>query len=226
VGIGALGLLFAGGAGFGAAAKTTTQTQPTAHKTTTTRKTTMAQWSPDVQQALGISSADFKTSGLSKLTAAQLQTLETSTRAHHPDIPSGTRMLSCAVSTRAAGAPIRIFVTVAGDDAGGARKTELLDAIRSIDGMTVVDSAASADRTLRVVIQEQSMGKRIIGYTASYMTGTPCTDQAGDKKTDVEIKEQLGTYTVPKSADLAQALAKMLSQDIQPLRAPAASATP
>jgi hypothetical protein len=83
----------------------------------------------------------------------------------------------------------------------------------------VVDAAANADRALHVVIQEQTLGKRTIGYTASYVTATPCVDESGGKKEDAELKGQLGTYTDPKGADLARDLAGMLDQDLRPFRA-------
>ena len=74
------------------------------------------------------------------------------------------------------------------------------------------------DRTLHVVIQEQTTAKRTIGFTASYLTATPCTEEIAGKKTDVELKGTLGTYTDAKGAGLATDLAGMLDQDLQPLR--------
>jgi hypothetical protein len=68
-----------------------------------------------------------------------------------------------------------------------------------------------------VVIQEQTLAKRTIGYTASYVTSTPCVDESGgsdSKPNIVEIKGQLGTYTDPKGSDLARDLAGMLDQDL------------
>jgi hypothetical protein len=41
----------------------------------------------------------------------------------------------------------------------------------------------------------------------------------GGKKTDVELKGTLGTYSNAKGPDLAKDLAGMMDQDIQPLRA-------
>ena len=67
-----------------------------------------------------------------------------------------------------------------------------------------------------MVIQEQTLGKRTIGYTASYVTATPCVDDW--RKADAELKGQLGTYTDPKGADLARDLAGMLDQDLQTVR--------
>jgi hypothetical protein len=109
-------------------------------------------------------------------------------------------------------------VTVAGDDPQGQRATEIRQAVGGVNGVEVVDAAANADRALHVVIQEQTLGKRTIGYTASYVTATPCVDESGGKKTDTEIKGQLGTYTQPKGSDLARDLAGMLDQDLRPLR--------
>jgi hypothetical protein len=45
------------------------------------------------------------------------------------------------------------------------------------------------------------------------MTSTPCVDES--RKTDAELKGQLGTYTDPKGVDLARDLAGMLDQDLQ-----------
>jgi hypothetical protein len=107
-------------------------------------------------------------------------------------------------------------VTVLGDDPQGLRLAEIRQAIRGVSGVDVVDAAANADRALHVVIQEQTLGKRTIGYTASYVTATPCRDES--RKTDAELKGQLGTYTDPKGADLARDLAGMLDQDLQAAR--------
>jgi hypothetical protein len=40
-------------------------------------------------------------------------------------------------------------------------------------------------------------------------------DESGGKKTDTEIKGQLGTYTQPKGSDLARDLAGMLDKDLR-----------
>jgi hypothetical protein len=72
---------------------------------------------------------------------------------------------------------------------------------------------------LNVVIQEQTINKRTIGFTASYLTGTPCVSEANGKKTEAELKGTLGTYTDAKGPDLAKDLAGMMDQDLRPLRA-------
>jgi hypothetical protein len=176
-----------------------------------------ATWSPDVQATLGIASADFKTAGLNRLTQPQLEALENSAKSH-PYIDPKKKLLRCAAISLAPGARIGVLVTVTGDDPTGERAAEIRQAVRSLASVDVVTTPATADRALHVVIQEQTLGKRTIGYTASYLTATPCVDEAGGKKTDVEIKGELGTYTEPKGADLARDLAGMLDHDLQPLR--------
>jgi hypothetical protein len=69
------------------------------------------------------------------------------------------------------------------------------------------------------VVQEQTVNKRTIGFTASYLTSTPCNEEIAGKKTEVELKGTLGTYSNAKGPDLAKDLAGMLDQDLQPLRA-------
>jgi hypothetical protein len=108
---------------------------------------------------------------------------------------------------------------VAGDDSTGAIATSIKEAVGSLSGVDMVDSAAAADRALHVVVQEQTVNKRTIGFTASYLTATPCSEEIGGKKTDVELKGTLGTYSNAKGPGLAKDLAGMLDQDIQPLRA-------
>jgi hypothetical protein len=112
-----------------------------------------------------------------------------------------------------------VLLTVAGDDSSGQIAGQIRQAIGSLTGVDVVDAADNADRVLNVVIQEQTTAKRTIGFTASYLTGTPCTEDIGDKKTNVELKGTLGSYTDAKGAGLAQDLAGMLDQELQPLRA-------
>jgi hypothetical protein len=176
-------------------------------------KAAMAAWTPEVQQTLGVSPSDFTVDGLNKLTKAQLTMLLTSAR---PD-PS-KHLLTCPASGTAPAARIRVLLTVAGDDSSGQLAGQIRQAIGSVTGVDVVDSAANADRVLNVVIQEQTMGKRTIGFTASYLTGQPCTEEIAGKKTDVELKGTLGTYTDAKGAGLAQSLAGMLDQDLEGLR--------
>jgi hypothetical protein len=172
---------------------------PAPHKPRPSAKATMAVWSPDVQKALGISSDDFKADGLNKLTQPQLANLMTSAK---PD--PNKHWLVCPASGTAPIGQIHVLVTVAGDDSTGAIAGQILHAISSLTGV--------------VVIQEQTTAKRTIGFTASYLTATPCTEDIAGKKTDVELKGTLGTYTDAKGAGLATDLAGMLDQDLQPLR--------
>ncbi len=206
MGLGVLGMSVAGvvlGGAFGFA-------QTTGHRP----KATMAVWTPEVQQTLGVPSSDFTADGLNKLTKAQLQMLESAVPRPDPKKVS----LNCSASTPATAGRVRVLLTVAGDDTSGQIAGMIRRAVASLDGVDVVDAAANADRVLNVVIQEQTIGKRTIGFTASYLTGTPCVEEVAGKKTDVELKGTLGTYTDPKGADLATDLAKMLSADIRPLR--------
>jgi hypothetical protein len=206
-------------AGTSATAQTTPTPAP--HKPRASAKTTMAVWSPDVQKALGVSSDDFKADGLNRLTQPQLANLMTSAR---PD--PNKHWLVCPASGTAPSGQIRVLVTVAGDDSTGAIAGQILHAISSLTGVLIVDTPATADRTLHVVIQEQTTAKRTIGFTASYLTGTPCTEEVAGKKKDVELKGTLGTYTDAKGSGLATDLAGMLDQDLQPLRsAPADPST-
>jgi hypothetical protein len=191
---------------------------PAPHKPRSSAKAPMAVWSPDVQKALGISSDDFKADGLNKLTQVQLSNLMTSAK---PDPKK--HWLVCPASGTMPSGQIRVLLTVAGDDSTGAIAGQIRQAVSALTGVTVVDSAANADRTLHVVIQEQTTAKRTIGFTASYLTGTPCTEEDSGKKTDVELKGTLGTYTDAKGSGLAMDLAGMLDQDLQPLRSAAST---
>jgi hypothetical protein len=197
----------------GTIASAQTAPTPTPHKPRPSAKTTMAVWSPDVQKALGVSSDDFKADGLNHLTQPQLASLMTSAR---PD--PNKHWLVCPASGTTPSGLIRVLVTVAGDDSTGAIAGQILHAISSLTGILIVDTAAAADRALHVVIQEQTTAKRTIGFTASYLTAIPCTEEIAGKKKDVELKGTLGTYTDAKGADLATDLAGMLDQDLQPLR--------
>jgi hypothetical protein len=181
---------------------------------TTTVKPGMAVWSPEVQKTLGVTAENFNAEGLNKLTPAQLTALLISARPKQ-----GTGLLTCPASATVPVGRVKVLVTVAGDDPTGAIATAIKDAVRSLSGVDVVDSAAQADRALHVVVQEQTVNKRTIGFTASYLTSTPCTEEIGGKKTDVELKGTLGTYSNAKGPDLAKDLAGMMDQDIQPLRA-------
>jgi len=172
-----------------------------------------AVWTPDVQKTLGVSQDNFNAEGLNKLTKMQLFALMTSAR---PD--PNKQLLTCPASGTMPAGRIRVFVAVAGDDPTGAIATAIKQAVGSLSGVDVVDSATQADRSLHVVIQEQTMNKRTIGFTASYLTGTPCLSESGGKKTDAELKGTLGTYTDAKGPDLGRDLAGMMDQDLQPLR--------
>jgi hypothetical protein len=188
-------------------------TQTAKPKPKTPVKPGMAAWSPEVQKTLGVTAENFKAEGLDRLTQAQLTALLVSAR---PDPRKG--LLLCPASGTAPSGKIKVLVTVAGDDSTGAIATAIKEAVGSLSGVDVVDSAAAADRALHVVILEQTVNKRTIGFTASYLTATPCSEEIGGKKTDVELKGTLGTYSNAKGPGLAKDLAAMLDQDIQPLR--------
>jgi hypothetical protein len=191
------------------------QQPPTAvkPKPKTTTKPGMAVWSPEVQKTLGVTAENFNAEGLNKLTPAQLTALLISAR---PDPRKG--LLTCPASGTAAAGRIRVLVTVAGDDPTGAIAGAIRDAVGALNGVDVVESAATADRALHVVVQEQTVNKRTIGFTASYLTATPCSEEIAGKKTEVELKGTLGTYSNAKGPGLAKDLAAMLEQDLQPLR--------
>ena len=93
---------------------------------------------------------------------------------------------------------VHVLLKVAGQDASQDVVSQIQQKIAGLAGVELVDAPAAADIALHVVIQEQTMGKRTIGFTASYVTGTPCVQERGDKKTDVELKGQLGVYTNPE----------------------------
>ncbi len=180
-------------------------------KAKSTVKPGTAVWSPDVQKTLGVTAENFNAEGLNKLTPAQLTALLVSA-GHDPK----KTMLTCPASGTVPAARIRVLITVAGDDSNGTIAAAIKQSVASLSGVDVVDSAATADRALHVVIQEQTMNKRTIGFTASYLTSTPCTEETAGKKTDVELKGTLGTYTDAKGLDLAKDLAGMMDQDLRP----------
>ena len=206
----------------GAAATLLIQAAPsqTTRKTAkaTAAKAGAAAWTPDVQQYLGVQQESFTMVGLSKLSKAQLDVLVNSAKNNVYGDPR-KHLLTCGPASPAQTGRARVLVTVAGDDPTGQRVTEILQAVRSLAGVEIVDTPENADRALHVVIQEQTLAKRTIGYTASYVTAIPCEDAASGRKTAVELKGELGTYTDPKGVDLARDLAGMLDQDLQPLRA-------
>jgi hypothetical protein len=186
---------------------------PVKPKPKTTVKPGTAAWSPEVQKTLGVTAENFNAEGLNKLTQAQLTALLISAR---PDPRKGS--LTCPASGTLPTGKVKVLVTVAGDDPTGAIATAIKDAVGALNGVEVVDSVATADRALHVVIQEQTVNKRTIGFTASYLTATPCSEELGDKKTDVELKGTLGTYSNAKGPGLAKDLAGMMDQDLQALR--------
>jgi len=179
------------------------------------KNTTTSAWTPDVQQYLGVSQGSFSMVGLNRLSKAQLDALVIAAKNGTAGDPK-RHALTCGPATPGQPGRVRVWVTVAGDDPQGQRQAEIVQAIRGLSGVDLVDSAANADRALHVVIQEQTLGKRTIGYTASYVTSIPCKDVA--RRADAEIKGQLGTYTDPKGPDLARDLAGMLDQDLQAAR--------
>jgi hypothetical protein len=182
-------------------------------KSKSSAKTAMAEWTPEVQQTLGISASGFVPAGLNKLTKAQLAALLTAAK---PDPKK--HVLTCSANATTPGT-IHVLLKIAGDDATDKIVTEIHDRIAAVPGVVLVDHPADADIALHVVIQEQTTGKRTIGFTASYETGTPCRDETNGKTTDVELKGQLGALTDPKSSDIARDLAAMLDQVLKPLRA-------
>lgn len=188
--------------------------QTTKSKSSGAVKPTMAVWTPEVQKALGVSADNFNAEGLNKLTKMQLFALMTSAR---PD--PRKEMLTCPASGTMPSGRVRVLVTVAGDDPTGAIATAIKQAVGSLSGVDVVDSPATADRALHVVIQEQTVNKRTIGFTASYLTATPCMAEVAGKKSDAELKGTLGTYSNARGPDLARDLAGMMDQDLQTFRA-------
>jgi hypothetical protein len=194
--------------------------QTATHKTSkaATPKPGVAVWTPDVQQYLGVQQGSFTMVGLNKLSKAQLDALVNAAKSGTAGDPR-KHMLTCGPATPAQAGRARVLVTVAGDDPQGQRAAEIRQAVGALTGVEVVDAAANADRVLHVVIQEQTLGKRTIGYTASYVTATPCVDESSGKKVDAELKGELGTYTQPKGSGLAQDLAGMLDKDLRTLRA-------
>jgi hypothetical protein len=176
-------------------------------------KATMAVWTPEVQKTLGVSQDNFNAEGLNKLTKMQLTALLISAKP-----APGKQILTCPASGTAPSGKIRVLVTVTGDDPTGAIAAAIKQSVGSLSGVDVVDTPAAADRALHVVVQEQTVNKRTIGYTASYLTSTPCLAEVAGKKSDAELKGTLGTYSDAKGPDLAKDLAGMMDQDLQPLR--------
>jgi len=193
-----------------------TTTQQTTPRKTTTKAAAAAKpggavWTPEVQQYLGVQQGSFTMVGLNRLSKAQLDALVNSAKTGGGD--PRRHSLTCGPNAASESGKVRVLVTVAGDDPTGQRATEIRQAVGALNNVELVDAAANADRALHVVIQEQTLGKRTIGYTASYVTASPCTDDV--RKSDAELKGQLGTYTDPKGVDLARDLAGMLDKDLQ-----------
>jgi len=192
---------------------TTTNHRAKSAKPTTKAAAGVAAWTPEVQQYLGVDQGSFTMVGLNRLSKVQLDALVNVAKNNlYGDAKK--HVLTCPVL--ATGGKAQVLLTVSGDDASGQRSTEIQQALNALGDVALVNSPAQADRALHVVIQEQTLGKRIIGYTASYVTATPCTDQS--RKTDAELKGQLGTYTDPRGVDLANDLAKMLEADLRSAR--------
>ncbi len=198
----------------GSAQTTATKPKTTSGSAASKANANMAVWSPEVQQVLGVSAENFNAEGLNKLTKMQLFALVTSARPG-----PGKGLLTCPASATIPASRLKVWVTVAGDDPTGLIASAIKQAVGSLNGVDVVDSAAQADRALHVVVLEQTVNKRTIGFTASYLTSTPCTEEIAGKKTDVELKGTLGTYSNAKGPGLAKDLATMMDQDLQPLRA-------
>ena len=117
-----------------------------------------------------------------------------------------------------------MLVTVDGDEASmAALAGQVRQAVAALNAVDLVQAAAQADRVLHVVIQTQTTGRGLIGYTASYVTATPCVLEKGGKKTDVELKGTLAESTANSKGDgLAQNIASMFDRDLQELRTGAA----
>ena len=191
------------------------QTASKAKTTSTSAKPGMAVWSPEVQQTLGVSQENFNAEGLNKLTKMQLVALEASAR-----IDPKKGLLTCPASGTVPAGRIRVFVTVDGDDTSmKALADQVRQAVAALNGVDVVQTAAQADSVLHVVIQAQTTGRGLIGYTASYVTGTPCSLEKGGKKTDVELKGTLAESSANSKGDgLAQNIATMFDHELQDLR--------
>ena len=185
-----------------APAKATTGTKKAAAKAP---KVPMAVWSSDVMHAFGILPSQFAGSGLAKMTQPQLDALLASIK------PKGTQ-ITCPVANGSG--KTRVLLTISGEDATDAISGEIKTAVSGLSDVELVNELGSADATLRVVVQALTVNKKTIGYTASYVVGTPCTEQAGEKKTAVELKGVLGSTMNAKSAGLAQNLAAMMDKEL------------
>jgi hypothetical protein len=196
----------------GVEAQATSKPKPT---TSSSSKAGMAVWSTEVQQTLGVSQENFNAEGLNKLTKMQLAALLSSAR-----IDPKKGLLTCPPSGTMPAERIHVFVTVDGDDASmAALAGQVRQAVAALNGVDVVQTVTQADRALHVVIQTQTTGRGVIGYTASYVTATPCVLEKGGKKTDVELKGTLAESSANSKGDgLAQNIATMLDHDLVELR--------
>jgi hypothetical protein len=170
-------------------------------------KVPMAVWSSDVMHAFGVLPSQFAGSGLAKLTQEQLDAILAVAKQ-----PKGTLIACPAVG--AGGGKTRVLVKVSGEDATDAISAEIKKAVGELSDVTLVDGVGDADATLGVVVQALTVNKKTIGYTASYVLGTPCTETAGEKKTPVELKGVLGSMMNAKSAGLAETLAMTVDKEL------------
>ena len=176
-------------------------------------KAPMAVWSSDVMHSFGILPSQFAGSGLAKLTQPQLDALLAGIK------PKGTTITCPAPNSSG---KTRVLLTISGEDATDEISGQIKAAVSGLSDVQVVDEAGQADATLRVVVQALTMNKKTIGYTASYVLGTPCTEQTGDKKTPVELKGVLGSTMTAKSSGLAQNLATLMDKELSVTRSAAA----
>ncbi len=202
-------LAFAGWMGVGIGAAQTAPAKAPVVKAGSKAKVSMAVWSSDVMHAFGIMPSQFAGSGLAKLTQPQLDALLAGAK------PKGTMIACPAVGE---GAKTRVLLTVSGQDATDAISAEIKAAVSGLSDVTLVTGVGDADATLRVVVQTLTVNQKTIGYTASYVLGTPCTEQTGEKKTAVELKGVLGSTMNSKSAGLAQNLATMMDKELAAAR--------
>ena len=132
-------------------------------------KVPTAVWSSDVMHAFGILPSQFAGSGLAKLTQPQLDALLAVAMK-----PKGTT-IACSAANGAG--KTRVLLTVSGEDATDAISGEIKKAVGGLSDVQLVDGVEQADATLRVVEQTLTVNQKTIGYTASYVLGTPCTEQ-------------------------------------------------
>ena len=103
-----------------------------AQKTSARSKTTkpaMAEWTPEVQQTLGVTSVGFAGSGLNKLTKAQLNALLVTSKSDPKK-----HVLTC-VANGAAPGTVHVLLKIAGDDATDKIVSEIRDRIAGLAGV-------------------------------------------------------------------------------------------